>query len=81
MNWKGSASSLVTKRCIQIGSRRISQCFQKLFRHFVAFRAIEIITEFLFVGTAVASPYASFSNHLTAATGLLHTTDQESVWD
>jgi len=26
------------------------QCFQKLFRHFAAFRAIEITTEFPFVG-------------------------------
>src|SRR5260370_32446178 len=32
-----------------------SQCFQKPFRHFSAFRAIEITTEFLFVGMAVAS--------------------------
>lgn len=32
-----------------------SQCFQEPFRHFSAFWAIEIATEFLFVGT-VASP-------------------------
>jgi hypothetical protein len=29
-----------------------SQCFQELFRHFAAFWAIEITTEFLFVGMA-----------------------------
>src|SRR5712664_3611924 len=59
----------------------ISQCFQRPFRHFAAFWAIEITTELLFVGMAVASPCASFSSHLTAATSLLHTTDQESIWD
>src|SRR6266481_7892326 len=32
-----------------------SQCFHGPFRHFAAFRAIEITTEFLFVGMAVAS--------------------------
>jgi hypothetical protein len=30
------------------------QCFQEPFRHFAAFWAIEITTEFLFVGMAVA---------------------------
>jgi len=34
----------------------ISQCFQKLFRHFTAFWTIEITTEFLFVGMAITSP-------------------------
>jgi hypothetical protein len=34
----------------------ISQCFQVPFRHFAAFWAIEITTEFLFVGMAVARP-------------------------
>jgi hypothetical protein len=33
-----------------------SQCFQEPFRHFAAFWAIEITTEFLFVGMAGASP-------------------------
>jgi hypothetical protein len=33
----------------------ISQCIQEPFRHFAAFQAIEITTEFLFVGMAVAS--------------------------
>jgi hypothetical protein len=33
-----------------------SQCFQKPFRHFAAFWAIEITTELLFVGMAVRAP-------------------------
>jgi hypothetical protein len=33
----------------------ISQCFQEPFRHFAAFWAIEITTEFLFVGMAMAT--------------------------
>jgi hypothetical protein len=40
---------------IQLGSLRIFAMFQEPFRHFSAFWAIEIATEFLFVGT-VASP-------------------------
>jgi hypothetical protein len=32
-----------------------SQCFQEPFRHFAAFWAIEITTEFLFVGMAIVS--------------------------
>jgi hypothetical protein len=35
------------------------QCFQKPFRHFPAFWAIEITTEFLFVGMAT-QPKRSF---------------------
>ena len=35
---------------------RFPQCFQEPLRHFVAFWAIEITREFLFVGMAVASP-------------------------
>ena len=33
---------------------KFPQCFQKPFRHFAAFWAIEIITEFLFVGMATS---------------------------
>ena len=33
---------------------KFPQCFQKPFRHFAAFRAIEIATEFLFVGMATS---------------------------
>jgi hypothetical protein len=40
---------------IQLGSRQISACFQELFRHFAAFSAIEIATEFLFVGMATTT--------------------------
>src|SRR6267142_4783930 len=54
-----------------------SQCFQKPFRHFVAFWAIEITTEFLFVGMAVASPCASFSPHDRPFTGAPR---RERVW-
>jgi hypothetical protein len=32
-----------------------SQCFQEPFRHFAAFWAIEITTEFLFVGMAITT--------------------------
>jgi hypothetical protein len=35
---------------------RFPQCFQEPFRHFAAFWAIEIATEFLFVGMAITSP-------------------------
>jgi hypothetical protein len=34
---------------------KFPQCFQKPFRHFAAFWAIEINTEFLFVGMAIAT--------------------------
>ena len=37
-------------------SANFLQCFQKPFRHFAAFWAIEITTEFLFVGMTIASP-------------------------
>ena len=40
----------------QRGSLQIFAMYQKLFRHFAAFCAIEITTQFLFVGMAVASP-------------------------
>jgi hypothetical protein len=58
-----------------------SQCFQEPFRHLTAFWAIEITTELLFVGMAVATLCASFSSHLTVATSLLQTTDQAPIWD
>jgi hypothetical protein len=41
---------------IQLGSLAILQCFQEPLRHFAAFRAIEITTEFLFVGMATTHP-------------------------
>jgi hypothetical protein len=40
------------------------QCFQEPFRHFAAFWAIEITTEFLFVGMAVTSPMRIFFTSL-----------------
>jgi hypothetical protein len=49
---------------------KFPQCFQEPFRHFSASWAIEMTTEFLFVGMAIAGPCAFFSSHLTAATRL-----------
>jgi hypothetical protein len=40
--------------CLEVSG--FLQCFQEPFRHFAAFWAIEITTEFLFVGMAIASP-------------------------
>ncbi len=36
---------------------------------------------FLFVGMAVARPLRVLFKPLTVATSLIHTTDQESIWD
>jgi len=41
MNWKGSASSLVTKRCIQIGRISPAEYFQGSFGQKTALNAIE----------------------------------------
>jgi hypothetical protein len=40
---------------------KFPQCFQKLFQHFAAFWAIEITTEFLFVGMAVLAHWSTAS--------------------
>jgi len=60
MNWKGSASSLVTKRCIQLGRVSAAEDFQGPFGQKAALSAIEAQYLFRLVRTGTGPSCSGF---------------------
>jgi hypothetical protein len=57
---------------MRIGSRKISQSVQAIFRHFAAFRAIEITTEFFVVRTGKSYGRPNKRRHIPLRGGYEH---------